>query len=381
MSKALDLHKNNKGKVGTHLKVEINSLEDLSLAYTPGVAEPCLEISKDESLAYEYTSKGNTVAIITDGTAVLGLGDIGPLASIPVMEGKAALFKRFADIDAVAICIDEKDDDKLVEMISKMTATFGGINLEDIAAPRCFEIERKLQEKVNIPVFHDDQHGTAIVVSAAIINALKLANKNISDVKIVISGAGAAGTAIAKLLKSMNANNIIMVDREGAISSKNISSNKKDLLTYTNPNDESGSLKEVIVDADIFIGVSAPKLLNRDDISKMKENAIVFALANPVPEILYEEAKAGNALIVGTGRSDFPNQINNILAFPGVFKGALAARATYISEEMKVAAVEALASYIKDEDLREDYVIASIFDEGITDLVAESVKNAWRNKK
>lgn len=381
MSKALDLHKNNKGKVGTHLKVEINSLEDLSLAYTPGVAEPCLEISKDESLAYEYTSKGNTVAIITDGTAVLGLGDIGPLASIPVMEGKAALFKRFADIDAVAICIDEKDDDKLVEMISKMTATFGGINLEDIAAPGCFEIERKLQEKVNIPVFHDDQHGTAIVVSAAIINALKLANKNISDVKIVISGAGAAGTAIAKLLKSMNANNIIMVDREGAISSKNISSNKKDLLTYTNPNDESGSLKEVIVDADIFIGVSAPKLLNRDDISKMKENAIVFALANPVPEILYEEAKAGNALIVGTGRSDFPNQINNILAFPGVFKGALAARATYISEEMKVAAVEALASYIKDEDLREDYVIASIFDEGITDLVAESVKNAWRNKK
>lgn len=379
MSKALQLHKENKGKYEIRSKVEINNLDDLSLAYTPGVAEPCLLIKDNPELAYEYTAKGNTVAVVTDGTAVLGLGDIGPLASIPVMEGKAILFKQFADIDAIPICLDIDDDDEFVEMVSKMTSTFGGINLEDIAAPRCFEIERKLQEKVDIPVFHDDQHGTAIVVSAAIINALKLVDKNIEKVKIVISGAGAAGSAIAKLLHNLNAKNIVLVDREGILSKSNtnLDGAKKELLTYTNPHNLEGTLSEAMINADVFIGVSAGNIVSKNDVRQMNDKAIVFALANPTPEISYSEAKDAGAYVVGTGRSDFPNQINNILAFPGIFRGALDARATYVSEHMKVAATHALVDAIADDKLNPEYVIASIFDDNVTSNVAKAVSKAY----
>ena len=375
---SLEYHKKLKGKLEVKSRCTINNAKDLSLAYTPGVAEPCREIHKDPSKAYVYTRKWNTVAVISDGTAVLGLGDIGPLAALPVMEGKSVLFKEFANIDAIPLVLDTKDVDEIVDTVARIAPSLGGINLEDISAPRCFEVERKLKEKLDIPVFHDDQHGTAIVVLAGILNALKIVKKNLTDVKVVINGAGSAGSAICKLLLSSGVKNIVMCDINGVIhEGANLQNDSlKELAKITNPNKETGTLKDAIKNADIFIGVSAPNLVSKEMVETMNKDAIIFAMANPTPEIFPEVAKEGGARVVGTGRSDYPNQINNVLAFPGIFRGALDVQAKEINEEMKVAAAYAIANAIDEAELNEDNIIPKAFDLKVQKMVAEAVKEA-----
>jgi malate dehydrogenase (oxaloacetate-decarboxylating) len=376
--RALKMHKDNQGKIALHCKVPVKTRDDMTLAYTPGVAEPCLEIEKDYNKIYDYTSKGNLVAVVTNGTAVLGLGDIGAGAGMPVMEGKAILFKSFAGIDAFPICLNTKDVDKIVEAVKLMEPTFGGINLEDIKAPECFEIEDKLKKICDIPVFHDDQHGTAVVTAAAIINALKLTDRKLCDLKVVINGAGAAGTAIAKLLLSMGVKDIVVCDRKGAISkdNENLDSAKKKLADITNPYNIKGSLSDVIKGKDVFIGVSAAGALTKEMIKTMNKDPMIFAMANPIPEIYPKEAKEAGAKIIGTGRSDFPNQINNVLAFPGIFRGALDVLAREINEEMKIAAAKAIASVISDDEIKEDYILPDAFDLRVAPKVAEAVAKA-----
>lgn len=375
---ALKVHEENKGKISVCSKVKVEDKDDLSIAYTPGVAAPCVEISKDESLAYKYTSKGNMVGVISDGTAVLGLGDIGASASIPVIEGKAILFKEFANVDAFPICLNTKDVDEIVRTVKLMEPVFGGINLEDISAPRCFEIEEKLKKELNIPVFHDDQHGTAIVLSAAIINALKLIDKKLEDLEIVINGPGAAGIAIAKMLLSMGVKNIILCGLNGALEENMDDLNwaQREMLKVTNINNEKGLLKDVIKHKDVFIGVSGPNCVTKDMVASMNEKSIILAMANPTPEIMPDLAKEGGAYIVGTGRSDFPNQVNNVLAFPGIFRGALDVRASEINEEMKIAAANAIADSIKEEDLNPNNILPKAFDREVAKNVAEAIKKA-----
>ena len=377
---SLKLHEERKGKISITSKVKVETRDDLSLAYTPGVAEPCRKIHEDQENVYKYTSKGNLVAVVTDGTAVLGLGDIGPMAGIPVMEGKAILFKEFADVDAFPILVDSKDVDEIVNAVRLIAPTFGGINLEDIGAPRCFEVEEKLKKLVDIPVFHDDQHGTAIVVLAGVINALKVVDKKLEDIKVVINGAGAAGTAIAKLLLSSGVKNLIAVDKVGILyrGMEKIDDAKDALAEITNPDNIKGSLSDALVGADLFVGVSAPGILKPEMVKSMNKDAIIFAMANPTPEIMPDEAKAAGARVVGTGRSDFPNQVNNVLAFPGIFRGALDVRAKEINEEMKLAAAYAIADYIKDEDVNENNVIPSALDKNVATKVAEAIAKAAR---
>ena len=375
---SLKYHENLKGKYEIKSRATINNAQDLSLAYTPGVAEPCREIHKDPSKAYLYTRKWNTVAVISDGTAVLGLGDIGPLASLPVMEGKSILFKEFADVDAFPIVLDTKDVNEIVETVVRIAPSLGGINLEDISAPRCFEVEKRLKERLNIPVFHDDQHGTAVVVLSGIINALKVVNKKLEDLKVVINGSGSAGTAICKLLLSSGVKNVIMCDINGVVHEGGIlpNDNLKELAKITNPNKETGLLKDAIKNADVFIGVSAPNLVSKEMVSTMNKDAIIFAMANPTPEIFPEDALAAGAKVVGTGRSDYPNQINNVLAFPGIFRGALDAKATEINEEMKVAAAYAIAGAIEDKDITAENIIPKAFDLKVQKRVADAVREA-----
>jgi len=377
---SLKLHEERKGKISVTSKVKVETRDDLSLAYTPGVAEPCRKIHEDQENVYKYTSKGNLVAVVTDGTAVLGLGDIGPMAGLPVMEGKAILFKEFADVDAFPILVDTKDVDEIVNVVRLIAPTFGGINLEDIGAPRCFEVEEKLKKLVDIPVFHDDQHGTAIVVLAGVINALKVVDKKLEDLKVVINGAGAAGTAIAKLLLSSGVKNLIAVDKVGILyrGMEKIDDAKDALAEITNPDNITGSLSDALVGADLFVGVSAPGILKPEMVKSMNKDAIIFAMANPTPEIMPDEAKAAGARVVGTGRSDFPNQVNNVLAFPGIFRGALDVRAREINEEMKLAAAYAIADYIKDEDVNENNVIPSALDKNVAKKVAEAIAKAAR---
>jgi malate dehydrogenase (oxaloacetate-decarboxylating) len=373
---ALELHEKKKGKIGLAVKTPIKSRKDLSLAYTPGVAAVSSAIAKDKKLAYKYTSRANSVAIVTDGTAVLGLGDIGPEAALPVMEGKAVLMKEFAGVDAYPICLNTKDVDEIVSIVKAIAPGFGAINLEDISAPRCFEIEERLKKDLDIPVFHDDQHGTAIVVLAGLINAFALTKRDFKTSKIVISGAGAAGVAVAKILLSKGAKNIVMANSRGVISKKmkNLNWAQKEMASKTNPHGESGSLKDALVGADVFIGVSAPNILKSEDISKMNKDAIVFALANPTPEIMPDEAKKGGAAVVATGRSDFPNQVNNVLAFPGIFRGVLDTRAKSITEKMKLAAALALADYVKSPS--KDNIIPDVLDKKVSVAVANSIKNS-----
>ncbi|NFG61117.1 malic enzyme-like NAD(P)-binding protein [Clostridium sp. CMCC3677] len=377
---ALEMHEINKGKVSVKSKVTIKTKEDLSVAYTPGVAEPCRKIRDNKEDVYRYTAKGNLVAVVSDGTAVLGLGDIGPEAAMPVMEGKAILFKEFAGIDAFPICLDTKDPDEIVETVKRIAPTFGGINLEDISAPRCFEIEKRLKEELDIPVFHDDQHGTAIVVSAGVLNALKVVGKKISEVKVVINGAGSAGISICKLLLQLGVGDVVLVDLKGALALGEEWMNKaqKEMAEVTNKQKQRGDLKEIIKDKDVFIGVSAPNILSAEMVSTMAKDSIVFAMANPIPEIMPDEAKKGNVRVIATGRSDFPNQINNLLVFPGIFKGALDARATDITEEMKIAAVKAIAGIIKDEELNEEYIIPDAFDTRVVKEVSNAVAKKAR---
>jgi len=378
---SLKLHEERQGKISITSKVKVETRDDLSLAYTPGVAEPCRKIHEDQENVYKYTSKGNLVAVVTDGTAVLGLGDIGPMAGMPVMEGKAILFKEFADVDAFPILIDSKDVDEIVNAVRLIAPTFGGINLEDIGAPRCFEVEEKLKKLVDIPVFHDDQHGTAIVVLAGVINALKVVDKKLEDIKVVINGAGAAGTAIAKLLLSSGVKNLIAVDKVGILyrGMEKIDDAKDALAEITNPDNIKGGLSDALVNADLFVGVSAPGILKPEMVKSMNKDAIIFAMANPTPEIMPDEAKAAGARVIGTGRSDFPNQVNNVLAFPGIFRGALDVRAKEINEEMKLAAAYAIANYIKDEDLNENNVIPSALDKNVATKVAEAIAKAARD--
>jgi len=368
------------GKIEVVATVPCKTKEDLSLAYTPGVAQPCLEIQKDVNKSYELTRRHNLCAVITDGTAVLGLGDIGPEAGMPVMEGKCALFKSFGDVDAFPLCVKTKDVDEFVNAVYLMSGSFGGINLEDISAPRCFEIERKLKEKCDIPIFHDDQHGTAVITLAGLVNALKVVGKKKEEVKIVTSGAGAAAIAIVKLLLSGGFKNVIMTDRTGAIYAgrENLNWIKEEMAQVTNLNKEQGKLADVIKGADVFIGVSAPGTLTTEMVKTMAKDAIIFACANPTPEIFPEDAKAGGAAVIATGRSDFPNQINNVLAFPGIFRGAFDVRASDINEEMKVAAAEALANLISDDELNADYIIPAAFDERVGPTVAKAVAEAAR---
>ncbi len=368
------------GKIEMIAKVPCQSKEDLSLAYTPGVAQPCLEIQKDITKSYELTRRHNLCAVITDGTAVLGLGDIGPEAGMPVMEGKCALFKAFADVDAIPLCVKSKDVDEFVNAVYLMSGSFGGINLEDISAPRCFEIERKLKQMCDIPVFHDDQHGTAVITLAGLTNALKVVGKKKEDVKIVTSGAGAAAIAIVKLLLSAGFPNVVMTDRKGAIYAGREGLNwiKEEMAQVTNLNKESGKLSDVIKGADVFIGVSAPGTLTTEMVKTMAKDPIIFACANPSPEIYPEDAKAGGARVIATGRSDYPNQINNVLAFPGIFRGTFDVRASDINEEMKVAAAKALAGLISDDELSEDYIIPAAFDERVGPAVAKAVAEAAR---
>ena len=375
---SLQFHKQLRGKLEVSSRVKITNEKDLSLAYTPGVAEPCREIHKDPSTAYLYTRKWNTVAVISDGTAVLGLGDIGPLASLPVMEGKSILFKEFADVDAFPIVLDTKDVNEIVETVVRIAPTLGGINLEDISAPRCFEIEKKLKERLNIPVFHDDQHGTAIIVLSGLMNALKIVNKKVEDLKIIVNGAGSAGTAITKLLLSYGAKNIIVCDRDGALNRNSTYSNPyfTELSNITNPNNESGLLCDVIKNADVFIGVSAPNIVSKEMVTSMNSDSILFAMANPTPEIFPDDAKNAGAKVIGTGRSDFPNQINNVLAFPGIFRGALDVRATEINEEMKIAAAHAIADSVSAEELNPNYIIPKAFNLDVQKRVAQAVKDA-----
>ncbi|MEZ0180535.1 NAD(P)-dependent malic enzyme ['Camptotheca acuminata' phytoplasma] len=374
---SLKIHEKHKGKLEIKNKLQVNNLHDLSLVYTPGVAEPCLKILEEPENVYKYTSKGNNVAVITNGSAVLGLGNIGALSSIPVMEGKSFLFKQFANIDSFPICIDSQDPDEIINIIEKTSSMFGGINLEDIKAPECFYIEKKLKEKLNIPVFHDDQHGTAIVVAAGILNSLKVINKKIQDVEIVLVGAGAAGMAVTKMLLLLKPKNIVLVDKEGILAKNCLWLNEyqKEIISQINLNNETGLLADAVKNKDIFIGVSKGNILTPQMVLTMKKDAIVFALANPNPEITYDDAKKGNARIVATGRSDFPNQINNLLVFPGMFRGTIDAKATQITEEMKLAAVYALSSVISDDELNEDNIIPSIFDKRTTKKVAEAVFN------
>lgn len=376
--KALEAHRMWKGKVEVISRTKIENNEELSIAYTPGVAQPCIEIQKNPELSFELTRRWNTVAVITDGTAILGLGDIGPEAGMPVMEGKAALFKCFADIDAIPLCVRSKDVDEIVKAISLFSGSFGGINLEDISAPRCFEIEKKLKEVTDIPIFHDDQHGTAVVVFAGLKNALRIVGKKENEISVVISGAGSAGTAIAKLLLNAGIKDIVMVDRSGAIHSEEIYENKAftELANITNPYHKKGTLSDVIVGADVFIGVSGPKLLTAEMIKTMAKDPIIFAMANPVPEIMPDEAKAAGAKVACSGRSDYPNQINNVLAFPGIFRGALDVRAKDINEEMKLAAAYAIADLITEEELKEDYVIPSPFDKRVVSAISKAVAEA-----
>ena len=378
---SLRLHGQWKGKIEVVAKVPVTTKEELSLAYTPGVAQPCLEIQKDVNKSYELTRRHNLCAVITDGTAVLGLGDIGPEAGMPVMEGKCALFKAFGDVDAFPLCIKSKDVDEFVNAVYLISGSFGGVNLEDISAPRCFEIERKLKEKCDIPIFHDDQHGTAVITLAGLQNALKVVGKRKEDVKVVTSGAGAAAIAIVKLLLSAGFRNIVMTDRKGAIYAGREGLNwiKEEMAQVTNLAHEQGSLSDVIKGADVFIGVSAPGTLTKEMVQTMAKDAIVFACANPTPEIFPDEAKAGGARVVSTGRSDFPNQINNVLAFPGIFRGAFDVRASDINEEMKMAAAKALADLISDEELCEDYIIPAAFDPRVGPAVAKAVAQAARD--
>ena len=377
MEESLQKHREWKGKIEVCSRAKVNNAKDLTLAYTPGVAQPCLEIQKDPDLSYELTRRANLVAVITDGSAVLGLGNIGGLAGMPVMEGKCALFKEFADVDAFPLCIKSNDVDEIVNTIAMISDSFGGINLEDIAAPRCFEIEAKLKEKVDIPVFHDDQHGTAIVVGAALMNACKVANKKIEDITLVINGAGAAGCAIGKLLLSLGIGNLIMVDREGIICEGDDYLNEAhaEMAKVTNKNKLHGSLADALKGADAFVGVSKPKLVTADMVKSMNDKPILFAMANPTPEIMPDEAKAAGAFIVGTGRSDFPNQINNVLAFPGLFRGALDVHATKITEGMKLAAAKGLASLVSDEELNKDYIIPRATDARVAVTVAKAVSD------
>lgn len=379
---SLKLHAENKGKIAIVSKVPVSNKDDLSTAYTPGVAEPCREIHRDEELVYTYTSKGNTVAVISDGSAVLGLGNIGGKAAIPVMEGKAVLFKSFADIDAIPICLDTQDTEEIIHIAKNIAPTLGGINLEDISAPRCFEIERRLQELVDIPVFHDDQHGTAIVVSAAVINALKVVGKAVEEAKIVVNGAGSAGNAIVKMLLSIGVKNIIVCDRDGILcrTDSNLAPHMVALAEITNEELLMGTIADAVKGRDLFIGVSAPKVLTEEMVRTMAKDSVIFAMANPEPEIMPDLAKKAGARVVGTGRSDFPNQINNVLAFPGVFKGALQVRAKRITESMKVAAAFAIAAVISEEELNEDNIIPSPFHKCVAEKVAEAVGRAWNEE-
>ena len=376
---SLKFHEEKRGKYEIKPTCEVKDAKDLSLAYTPGVAEPCREIHKDPSKAYTYTRKWNTVAVISDGTAVLGLGDIGPLAALPVMEGKSVLFKEFGNVDAFPIVLDTKNVDEIVETVENIAPTLGGINLEDISAPRCFEIEKRLKERLNIPVFHDDQHGTAIVVLSGLLNALKIVNKKLDNIKVVINGAGSAGTAICKLLLSSGVKNIVMCDINGVISrDKDLSDNiyMQELANITNPDNVTGTLKDAMVGTDVFIGVSAPNIVSKEMVKTMNKDGIIFAMANPTPEIFPEDAKEAGIAVMGTGRSDYPNQINNVLAFPGVFRGALDVRASEINEEMKVAAAYAIANSVSAEDLNAENIIPKAFDLKVQDLVAQAVKEA-----
>ena len=375
---ALDMHRKWQGKIEIKSRATVENREELSIAYTPGVAQPCLEIARDKDLSYVYTRRSNMVAVVTDGSAVLGLGDIGPEAAMPVMEGKCVLFKTFAGVDAFPLCIRSKDVDEIVNTVRLLAGSFGGINLEDISAPRCFEIERKLRECCDIPVFHDDQHGTAVVTAAAVINAVRFTGRNMAGMKTVLSGAGAAGTAIMKLLLKLGMENIILCDRKGAIykGREGLNSEKEEIAAISNPNGEKGSLADVLRDADMFIGVSAPGTVTGEMVRTMAKDPILFPMANPLPEIMPDEAKAAGAAIVGTGRSDFPNQINNVLAFPGIFRGALDVRASQINEEMKIAAAYAIADVVGPHELSADYIMPDPFDERIARAVAEAVGKA-----
>lgn len=378
---ALKQHEDWKGKIEVISRAKIQTPEELAVAYTPGVAEPCLKISEDVDLSYKYTRRGNMVAVVTDGTAVLGLGDIGPEAGMPVMEGKCALFKTFADVDAFPLCVRSKDVDDIVKTVSLLAGSFGGVNLEDISAPRCFEIERKLKECCDIPIFHDDQHGTAIITLAGLTNALKVVGKKKEDVRIVMNGAGAAAISIARLLLKAGFKNITLCDRKGAIyegRAEGMNAVKEEMSKVTNLDKKSGSLADMLAGADVFIGVSAPGAVTTEMVKTMAEDAIIFACANPTPEIFPDEAKAGGAKVVSTGRSDFPNQINNVLAFPGVFRGAFDVRAKDINDEMKIAASEALAALISDEELSPDYIIPKAFDKRVGPAVAKAVADAAR---
>ena len=378
---SLKLHEQWKGKIEVIATVPVETKEDLSLAYTPGVAQPCLEIQKDVNKSYDLTRRHNLCAVITDGSAVLGLGDIGPEAGMPVMEGKCVLFKAFGDVDAFPLCVKTKDVDEFVNTVDLISGSFGGINLEDIAAPRCFEIERKLKEKCDIPIFHDDQHGTAVITLAGLLNALKIVNKKIDEIKVVVSGAGAAAISITKLLMSAGVKNAILCDRKGAIyngRTENMNWIKEEMAQTTNPNMEKGSLADVIVGADVFVGVSGPGTLTTEMVKTMNRDAIIFACANPTPEIFPDDAKAGGAKVIATGRSDFPNQINNVLAFPGIFRGTFDVRARDINEEMKMAAAHALADLITPEELSADYIIPKAFDKRVGPAVAKAVAEAAR---
>ena len=376
-SESLKRHYDWKGKIEVVCRCPLEDKDDLSLAYTPGVAQPCLEIQKDVNKSYELTRRSNLVAVVTDGTAVLGLGDIGPEAGMPVMEGKCALFKAFGDVDALPICVRSKEVDDIVKTVSLIAGSFGGINLEDISAPRCFEIEEKLKETCDIPIFHDDQHGTAVVTLAALLNALKLTGKKMEEIKVVTSGAGAAGIAIIKLLIAMGLKNVILCDRKGAIyeGREGLNKEKEEMAKITNRDHEAGTLAEVLKGADVFIGVSAPGCVTQDMVRSMNENPILFPMANPTPEIMPDLAKEAGAAVVGTGRSDFPNQINNVLAFPGIFRGALDVRASEINDEMKIAAAKAIASFVTDDLLSADYIIPSALDKNVVTAVVLAVSN------
>ena len=375
---ALNQHEKWNGKIEVISRAKIETPEDLAVAYTPGVAEPCLKIAKDVDLSYKYTRRGNLVAVVTDGTAVLGLGDIGPEAGMPVMEGKCALFKEFGDVDAFPLCIRSKDVDEIVNTVALLAGSFGGINLEDISAPRCFEIERKLKERCDIPVFHDDQHGTAVVTAAALLNALKFTGRKIEDIKVVMSGAGAAGSAIIKLLIELGLKNVIMCDRKGAIyeGREGLNEEKAKMAAITNREKQAGSLADVLKGADVFIGVSAPGTVTEEMVKTMAKDPILFPMANPVPEIMPDLAMKAGAAVVGTGRSDFPNQINNVLAFPGIFRGALDVRASDINDEMKIAAAYAIAGLVSDEELCADYILPAAFDSRVKDAVAKATAEA-----
>lgn len=378
---SLKMHEEHKGKIEVATKVAIETKDDLSTAYTPGVAEPCRKIHENPADVYKYTCKANTVAVVSDGTAVLGLGDIGPLAAMPVMEGKSALFKRFGNVDAFPICLDTKDTEEIIRTVKAIAPSFGGINLEDIAAPRCFEIEKRLKEELDIPVFHDDQHGTAIVVAAGLDNALKIVGKKWSEITAVISGAGAAGISICKLLQRFGIGDVILCDRKGAIveGREDMNSAKVEMAKITNKHNQAGTLADVLAGKDVFIGVSAPGLVSVEMVASMAKDAIVFAMANPTPEIMPEDAKKGGARVIATGRSDFPNQINNVLVFPGIFRGALDANASAITESMKEAASRAIASIVKPEELNEEYIIPDAFNEDVAKVVAKAVADEARN--